>query len=120
MARNEELAARFATQLAEIFSEEVYGEEGPKLDCDIDEFEDLAVLAARAAFDAVLARALVLQNTKLPSQIQCPKCGKDCDVTFQERTIRGRLGLSKIQEPVCNCSVCDRAFFPSAGIPAAR
>ena len=67
MAIKEELAAKLAGQLARVFSEEVYGPEGPELDCDIDEIEDLAVLAARAAFDAVIARALVLQNQKLPS-----------------------------------------------------
>lgn len=44
MASKKEVAARLAAQLAEIFSEEVYGSEGPELDCDIDEFEDLGVL----------------------------------------------------------------------------
>ena len=47
--------ARLASQMAEFFSKELYGPEGPELDSDMDEFEDLAVLAARAAFDAVIA-----------------------------------------------------------------
>ena len=37
MAIKEELAAKLAGQMAEVFSEEVYGAEGPELDCDIDE-----------------------------------------------------------------------------------
>lgn len=119
MANKEELAARLAGQLAEFFSEEVYGPEGPELDSDIDEFEDLAVLAARAAFDAVIARSLVLQNRKLPDQIPCPDCERHCKVEFEDRTIRGRLGTASIQEPRCHCSACDRDFFPSAGKPAA-
>jgi len=120
MANREELAARLAGELAEFFSEEVYGPDGPELDSDMDEFEDLAVLAARAAFDAVIARALVRQNRKLPSELPCPKCQRECLVKFEERTIHGRMGSATIQEPVCHCSVCDRDFFPSAGSIAAR
>lgn len=120
MATNkEQLAAKLAGQLAEFFSEEVYGPEGPELDSDIDEFEDLAVLAARAAFDAVIARALVLQNQKLPDKLPCPKCERRCRVEFEERSIQGRMGTATIQEPVCHCSNCERDFFPSAGRLAA-
>lgn len=120
MAKKEELMVRLAIQMAEVFSEEVYGSEGPELDSDIDEFEDLAVLAARAAFDAVIARALMLQNQKLPDKLPCPKCEHDCPVKFKERTIQGRMGTATIQEPVCHCPSCERAFFPSAGNVAAR
>jgi len=119
MAFKEELAAKLAQQLAETFSEEVYGSDGPELDCDIDEIEDLAVLAARAAFDAVIARALLLQNQKLPDKLSCPKCQSRCRVQFEERTVQGRMGPAQIQEPVCHCSACDRDFFPSAGNVAA-
>lgn len=119
MAIKEELAARLAGQLAETFSLEVYGAEGPELDCDIDEIEELAVLAARAAFDAVIAQALRLQNQKLPDKLACPKCNRQHKVEFEERTIQGRMGTAKIQEPVCHCSACDRDFFPSAGNAAA-
>ena len=119
MANKKEVAARLARQLAELFAEEVYGSEGPELETDIDEFEDLAVLAARAAFDAVIARALVLQNEQLPPQFPCPDCQRKCRVKLEERTIQGRLGTAGIQEPVCHCSACDRAFFTSAGKLAA-
>lgn len=119
MANKEELAARLALQMAELFSEEVYGPEGPELDSDIDEFEDLAVLAARAAFDAVIARALVLQNQKLPNKLACPQCQRSCRVEFEERSVQGRMGPATIQEPVCHCSSCERDFFPSAGKLAA-
>ena len=119
MATKEELAAKLAGQMAEMFSAEVYGAEGPDLDCDINEIEELAVLSARAAFDAVIARALELQNQKLPKQLPCPKCQRESPVQFETRTIQGRMGPASIQEPVCHCSVCDRDFFPSAGIVAA-
>ena len=119
MAIKEELAAKLAGQLAVTFAEEIYGPDGPDLDCDIDEFEDAAALAALAAFDAVIARALVLQNQKLPDKIACPKCESQCSVKFEQRTVQGRLGPAQIQEPVCRCSACDRDFFPSAGNIAA-
>ena len=48
MAIEEELGAKLARQIAEVFSVEVYGDDGPDLDCDIDEIEEIAVLAARA------------------------------------------------------------------------
>jgi hypothetical protein len=95
--------------VAETFSEEVYG---PELDCDIDEIEDLAVLAARAAFDAVIARALLLQNQKLPDQLACPKRENRCRVDFKRPAVRGRMGPAEIQEPVCHCSKCERGVFP--------
>ena len=115
----EELAARLTKQMAELFSEEIYGPEGPALDCDIDEFEDLAVLVGRAAFDAVIARALELQCQQLADRIPCPDCDRECPVQCEKRTIHGRMGPATITEPKCHCSVCDRDFFPSTGIPAA-
>jgi hypothetical protein len=119
MARKEELAATLAGKLAETFAEETFGHDGPELDCDIDEIEEAAVLAARAAFDAVIARALFLQNQKLPEQLPCPKCGTACRVEFERRTVQGRLGPAAIQEPVCHCPRCQRDFFPPAGNVAA-
>lgn len=119
MAIKEELAAELARQMAEVFSQEIYGDEGPDLDCDIDQIEDVAVLAARAAFDATIARALELQNQRLPQQMPCPKCQTDGSVRLETRTIQGRIGPAEIREPVCHCPVCDRDFFPSAGSTAA-
>jgi len=55
MATKEEFAAKLAGQMAEVFSDEVSGSLGPDLDCDITQIEELAVLSARAAFDAVIA-----------------------------------------------------------------
>jgi len=120
MAVKEELVAKLALQLAETFSTEIYGPEGPALDMDIDQIEETAVLAARAAFDAVIAEAFRLQNQKLPRHMPCPKCHKPSETRFEGRSIRGRMGPARIQEPVCFCPACDRDFFPSAGNAAAR
>jgi len=115
MAIKDELVARLAKRFAEAVAAEVYGPEGCPLDADIDSIEDNAVLAAKAAFDAVIARALELQNQQLPAQLSCPKCQSESNVKFETRTIQGRMGPASIREPVCHCSVCDRDFFPSAG-----
>lgn len=120
MAVKEDLVAKLALQLAEAFSAEVYGPDGPALDMDIDEIEETAVLAARAAFDAVIAEALRLQNQKLPSHMPCPTCHTSAETRFERRKIQGRMGSARIQEPVCFCPACDRDFFPSAGIAPAR
>lgn len=113
MVTKQELAASLAREMAGFFSAEVYGSEGPPLDMDIDEIEDNAVLAATAAFDAVIAKALALQNQKLPKEIACPGCQRESVVKFEKRTVQGRMGPAVIQEPVCHCSACDRDFFPS-------
>ena len=62
MAKQPSHLDQWAADMAEIFSVDVYREAGPSLQTDIDEIEDNAVLAATAVFDAVIARALKLQN----------------------------------------------------------
>lgn len=119
MARQPVHLDQWAADMAKIFSAGVYGEDGPSLQADIDEIEDNAVLAATAVFDAVIARVFELQNLKLPDQMRCPECERECPVRLEERTVQGRLGPARIKEPVCHCSVCDRDFFPSARIVAA-
>jgi len=119
MAKQPAHLDQWAADMAKIFSADVYGEAGPSLQTDIDEIEDNAVLAATAVFDAVIARALELQNQQLPDQIPCPDCQRESPVRREERTIQGRMGPARIKEPVCRCSVCDRDFFPSAGTIAA-
>ena len=119
MARQLEHLDQWAADMAKIFSANVYGADGPSLQTDIDEIEDNAVVAATAVFNAVMGRAVELQNQKLPNQMPCPDCQAECLVRLEERTIQGRMGPAIIKEPVCRCSVCDRDFFPSAGSLAA-
>lgn len=104
------LAAQFAQQV----TQEIYGDDGPDDDCDIDLIEDHAVAVAKAAFDAVIARALQLQNQRQPDQLPCPVCQQQCEVKTEQRTIQGRLAPATIEEIVCSCSTCSRDFFPSA------
>jgi hypothetical protein len=120
MASTQKIIAELAARFAEEVTLEIYGEKGPPESCDIDAIEEDAVVAARAAFDAVIAQALRLQKQQLPDQLPCPKCQELCEVQTEERTIQGRMGPATIPEPVCTCSACGRDFFPSAGAIAAR
>ena len=119
MARRPAHLDQWAADMANIFTADVYGEDGPNMHTDIDEIEENAVLAATAVFDAVVANALDRQNRKLPDQVPCPDCQRECPVRLEERTVQGRMGPATIKEPVCRCSVCDRDFFPSTGSLAA-
>ena len=105
---------RRALELARQLADEVYGPEGPAMDSSIDDIEEVATQAVRAAFDGVIARALELQNAQLPPELPCPGCGQRCAVQFETRTIQGRFGTAAIQEPFGHCAMCHRDFFPSA------
>jgi hypothetical protein len=105
---------RRALELARQLAEEVYGPNGPAMDSSIDDIEEVAMQAVRAAFDGVIARALELQNEQLPTELPCPDCGGACVVEFEKRTIQGRFGTAEIQEPLGHCARCARDFFPSA------
>jgi hypothetical protein len=109
---------RRALELARQLAEEVYGPEGPAMDSSIDDIEEIAAQAMRAAFDGVIARALELQNEQLPAELPCPGCGSSCAVQFEKRTIQGRFGTAEIQEPFGHCATCARDFFPAAARPA--
>ena len=50
MATKEEILGRLGGGLAELFTKEFFGPDGPALDSDIDELEDVAVLAAAGSF----------------------------------------------------------------------
>ena len=113
-AKQRTAVERRALELARQLAEEVYGPEGPAMDSSIDDIEEVAAQAIRAAFDGVIARALELQNQQLPRQLPCPDCGGACEVQFQTRTIHGRFGTAEIQEPFGHCETCHRDFFPSA------
>ena len=113
VAKQRTAVERRALEMARRLAEEVYGPEGPAMDSSIDDIEEIAAQAIRAAFDGVIARALELQNEQLPREVPCPDCGGACEVQFQTRTIQGRFGTADIQEPFGHCATCHRDFFPS-------
>lgn len=48
------------------------------------------------------------------AQIECPGCGKTCDVKARRREIHSMDGPVELVETVAHCRRCRRSFFPSA------
>lgn len=91
-----------------------FGDEGPGLDVDLTQMEDVAVAAAEGLTAGALEEATAQQAQKLGGEQPCPRCGKLCGGTTKERDIRVRGGSFQHCEPACYCPACRRSFFPSA------
>jgi tRNA(Ile)-lysidine synthase TilS/MesJ len=75
--------------------------------------------AARRVGDRVARQVcedLIAQQIELVQEPQpCPTCGTLCQTDESQRPLTTADGQQiDLQEAVCRCSVCDRAFFPSA------
>jgi hypothetical protein len=91
-----------------------FGDDGPELDVDLSQMEDVAVAAARGLTAGVLEEATSQQSRRLGAEQACPSCGRLCGVEAEERSLEVRGGAFDHQEPKCYCPTCRRAFFPSA------
>jgi hypothetical protein len=109
-----EQITKLAKNWGKIVVRQAFGDDGPGLDVDLSQMEDVAVAAARGLTAGALEEATSQQGRLLGSQQPCPQCGHLCGVTVQERPVVVRGGTFEQQEPVCYCPTCRRAFFPSA------
>lgn len=50
-----------------------------------------------------------------PLTAKCPGCGMRCDTNLDKRVVASIDGPIELPEQRCECPVCRRAFFPSAG-----
>ncbi len=92
-----------------------WGEQGPGLDVDLTEMEDVAMAAVRALLAGTLEVATQRQASQLGSEQACPDCGKMCLLKHEERPIVVRTGSTfEHHEPKAHCPACRRDFFPSA------
>jgi hypothetical protein len=111
LKRIEELAKRWG----KIIVREQWGTEGPGLDVDLTEMEDIGMAAVRGLMAGTLESATQQQAVQLGDQLACPTCGKICPVVPEERSIVVRGGGSfEHREPKGHCPACRRDFFPSA------
>lgn len=46
--------------------------------------------------------------------IECPDCGRTCDVEAKRREVHSMDGPVELVETVAHCRRCRRSFFPSA------
>jgi hypothetical protein len=103
-----------------VVSRRAYGDEGPGLDIDFDSIESLAVDIGQALIQGAIEEVLRSQVKLLGDHQPCPACARACPVNTAPRTIQGRGGTIRYDEPVCHCPACRRDFFPSPPELAAR
>ena len=118
----EELRAitRLAKQWGKIVVRHAFGDQGPGLDVDLAQMEEVAYAAAQGLTAGALEEATAQQGEKLAEQQPCPQCHTLCPVTPEERPIQAKGGGFQLREPKCYCPTCRRDFFPSASAPQAR
>jgi hypothetical protein len=111
LKRIEELAKRWG----KIIVRERWGEEGPGLDVDLTQMEDVGMAAVRGLLAGTLESATQQQASQLGEQQTCPDCGRMCPLKHEERPIVVRSGgVFEHREPKAHCPACRRDFFPSA------
>jgi hypothetical protein len=112
----EELAAvtRLAKQWGKIVVRQAFGDQGPGLDVDFAQMEEVAEAAARGLTAGALEEATGQQGRQLGDKQPCPKCGRLCPVGAAERPLQASGGVVQLCEPKCYCPTCRRDFFPSA------
>ena len=112
----EELQAvsRLAKQWGKIVVKHAFGEQGPGLDVDFAQMEEVASAASRGLTEGALEVATAQQGQLLGQNQPCPQCGRLCTVDSGERPLRVKGGIMPLREPKCYCPTCRRDFFPSA------
>ena len=68
----------------------------------------------RAVAQITTERLALLQAEQLTEMQPCPTCGRQCPPVHHDREFETIDGPVELGEPVCQCSACRRAFFPSA------
>jgi len=115
----EELQAvtRLAKQWGKIVVRQAFGDQGPGLDVDFAQMEEVACAAAQGVTEGALEAAAAQQGRQLGDQQPCPQCGRLCTITSAERPFRVKGAIMQLREPKCYCPTCRRDFFPSASGP---
>jgi hypothetical protein len=112
--------AEVAKDWGKIIVRRAFGDQGPGLDVDLAQMEQIAQAAARGLTAGTLEEATAQQAQLLGDQQPCPNCGRPCPVTTEGRPIDVSGGTFEHREPVCYCPTCRRDFFPSASAAEAR
>lgn len=68
----------------------------------------------RAVAQIATEKMALSRAARLTESQPCPTCGNRCPVVQEERQLETGDGPIDLGEPVCHCSACRRAFFPSA------
>ena len=118
-AQDLEQIKQLAKGWGKIVVRRAFGDDGPGLDVDLLQMEDVAVAAAQGITAGALEEATSQQARRMGKEHACPQCGKLCGVIEDKRDLIVRGGSFQHREPVCYCSACRRDFFPSTSDPEA-
>ena len=111
LKRIEELAKGWG----KIIVRQQWGDQGPGLDVDLTQMEDVGLAAVRGLLAGTLETATQMQAGQLGEQFACPGCGRMCPLRSEERSVVVNGGSSfEHREPKGHCPACRRDFFPSA------
>jgi hypothetical protein len=106
-----------AKQWGKIVAKNAYGPDGPPLDADFDEMEQIAAAATAGLVEGTLEYLTQQQAHRLPAELPCPTCQKLCPAQTRSRRVVARGATITFQEPVAHCPVCRRDFFPPTTPP---
>jgi hypothetical protein len=110
-----ESIAQFAKSWGKIVVRRAFGEQGPGLDVDLAQMEQIALAAARGVTAGAMEEATAQQAQQLGSIQPCPQCGRSCTISTETRPLKVSSGTAfEHIEPKCYCPACRRDFFPSA------
>src|SRR6266487_2210951 len=87
-----EQITKLAKSWGKIVVRQAFGDDGPGLDVDLSQMEDVAVAAARGLTAGALEQATSQQGRLLGTELPCPECGRLCGVGVQERPLVVRGG----------------------------
>lgn len=115
----EQLAAleELAQQWGKIVANRAYGEDGPGLEVDFDQMEQISAAVARGLARGTLEQLTQRQVQQLPDELPCPTCQKACPIRTRPREVVARGATVTLQEPVAHCPACRRDFFPPTTEP---
>lgn len=116
---SDQLAAvkELAKQWGKIVAKNAYGPDGPPLDADFDEMEQIAAAATAGLVEGTLEHLTSQQAQRLPDELPCPTCQTSCPVQTRPRKVVARGAAVTLQEPAAHCPNCRRDFFPPKGPP---
>jgi hypothetical protein len=98
-----------------------WGDQGPGLDVDLSQMEEVGLAAVRGLLAGTLETATQMQAGQMGEEQACPDCGRMCRLRSEERPIMMHGGGSfEHCEPKGHCPACRRDFFPSASAVEAR
>jgi len=103
-----------AKQWGKVIVRHAFGEQGPGLDVDMVQMEEVARAAVQGLAAGTLESATFLQAQAMGTEHVCPVCGTVCSIKRETRTLQGIDGRFEHEEPACYCPTCRRDFFPSA------